>query len=72
MVWNRFWVLQAASASQTGGGGPRSCLSKKKDIRKFLDGIYVSSHGVKEDWEGHLLQTMGKWVEDLGLFPFFL
>ena len=26
----------------------RSCLCKKKDIRKFLDGIYVSSHGVKE------------------------
>ena len=50
----------AASASQGGGGSPRSCLSKKKDIRKFLDGIYVSSHGVKEDWEGHLLQTMGK------------
>merc|ERR1712232_1469857 len=24
----------------------QSCLSKKKDIRKFLDGIYVSSHGV--------------------------
>ena len=27
----------------------QSCLSKKKDIRKFLDGIYVSSHGVKEE-----------------------
>eukprot|EP00439_Symbiodinium_sp_Y106_P000255 s5436_g1.t1 len=27
----------------------QSCLCKKKDIRKFLDGIYVSSHGVKED-----------------------
>jgi len=27
----------------------QSCLSKNKDIRKFLDGIYVSSHGLKED-----------------------
>ena len=27
----------------------QSCLCKKKDIRKFLDGIYVSSHGVKDD-----------------------
>lgn len=26
-----------------------SCLSKNKDIRKFLDGIYVSEHGVMED-----------------------
>eukprot|EP00438_Fugacium_kawagutii_P000949 Skav224460 [mRNA] locus=scaffold1302:106386:115989:+ [translate_table: standard] len=34
----------------TGTCGPQSCLCKKKDIRKFLDGIYVSSHGVKEDW----------------------
>merc|ERR1712107_265190 len=24
----------------------QSCLVKNKDIRKFLDGIYVSSHGV--------------------------
>eukprot|EP00435_Cladocopium_sp_Y103_P030810 s2428_g7.t1 len=27
----------------------QSCLCKKKDIRKFLDGIYVSSHGVIQD-----------------------
>ncbi|CAJ1429194.1 unnamed protein product [Effrenium voratum] len=27
----------------------QSCLCKKKDIRKFLDGIYVSSHGVHEE-----------------------
>merc|ERR1719469_1752255 len=27
----------------------QSCLVKNKDIRKFLDGIYVSSHGVKDD-----------------------
>eukprot|EP00747_Dinoflagellata_sp_TGD_P115887 gnl/TRDRNA2_/TRDRNA2_172254_c0_seq15.p1 gnl/TRDRNA2_/TRDRNA2_172254_c0~~gnl/TRDRNA2_/TRDRNA2_172254_c0_seq15.p1 ORF type:complete len:189 (-),score=57.59 gnl/TRDRNA2_/TRDRNA2_172254_c0_seq15:71-637(-) len=27
----------------------QSCLVKDKDIRKFLDGIYVSSHGIKED-----------------------
>ena len=27
----------------------QSCLVKDKDIRKFLDGIYVSSHGVIED-----------------------
>ena len=27
----------------------QSCLSKNKDIRKFLDGVYVSTHGVKED-----------------------
>merc|ERR1712113_974070 len=26
----------------------QSCLVKDKDIRKFLDGIYVSSHGVIE------------------------
>merc|ERR1712129_582757 len=26
----------------------QSCLCKDKDIRKFLDGIYVSSHGVIE------------------------
>merc|ERR1719281_2118834 len=26
----------------------QSCLVKNKDIRKFLDGIYVSSHGIKE------------------------
>merc|ERR1719245_819726 len=26
----------------------QSCLVKNKDIRKFLDGIYVSSHGVIE------------------------
>merc|ERR1712157_332648 len=25
------------------------CLVKDKDIRKFLDGIYVSSHGMIED-----------------------
>merc|ERR1719203_1693933 len=24
----------------------QSCLVKDKDIRKFLDGVYVSSHGV--------------------------
>merc|ERR1712228_5246 len=24
----------------------QSCLVKNKDIRKFLDGVYVSSHGV--------------------------
>jgi len=24
----------------------QSCLVKNKDIRKFLDGIYVSSHGI--------------------------
>mmetsp|Transcript_4225 Transcript_4225/g.9561 ORF Transcript_4225/g.9561 Transcript_4225/m.9561 type:complete len:189 (+) Transcript_4225:81-647(+) len=27
----------------------QSCLVKNKDIRKFLDGIYVSSHGVIEE-----------------------
>mmetsp|Transcript_39374 Transcript_39374/g.124128 ORF Transcript_39374/g.124128 Transcript_39374/m.124128 type:complete len:187 (+) Transcript_39374:86-646(+) len=27
----------------------QSCLVKNKDIRKFLDGIYVSSHGVAEE-----------------------
>ncbi|CAE8599942.1 unnamed protein product [Polarella glacialis] len=27
----------------------QSCLVKNKDIRKFLDGIYVSSHGTMED-----------------------
>eukprot|EP00931_Biecheleriopsis_adriatica_P055403 TRINITY_DN3274_c0_g2_i1.p2 TRINITY_DN3274_c0_g2~~TRINITY_DN3274_c0_g2_i1.p2 ORF type:complete len:189 (-),score=57.16 TRINITY_DN3274_c0_g2_i1:104-670(-) len=27
----------------------QSCLTKDKDIRKFLDGIYVSSHGTKEE-----------------------
>lgn len=27
----------------------QSCLVKHKDIRKFLDGVYVSSHGVIED-----------------------
>lgn len=27
----------------------QSCLVKHKDIRKFLDGVYVSSHGVVED-----------------------
>merc|ERR1712137_148310 len=27
----------------------QSCLVKDKDIRKFLDGIYVSSHGVCEE-----------------------
>jgi len=27
----------------------QSCLVKDKDIRKFLDGIYVSSHGIIED-----------------------
>jgi len=26
----------------------QSCLCKDKDIRKFLDGVYVSSHGVIE------------------------
>merc|ERR1719445_50240 len=26
----------------------QSCMCKDKDIRKFLDGIYVSSHGVIE------------------------
>merc|ERR1712014_251863 len=26
----------------------QSCLVKNKDIRKFLDGVYVSSHGVIE------------------------
>merc|ERR1712224_995968 len=27
----------------------QSCMAKNKDIRKFLDGIYVSQHGVIED-----------------------
>eukprot|EP00927_Polykrikos_kofoidii_P017365 TRINITY_DN178_c0_g2_i1.p1 TRINITY_DN178_c0_g2~~TRINITY_DN178_c0_g2_i1.p1 ORF type:complete len:212 (-),score=38.70 TRINITY_DN178_c0_g2_i1:85-654(-) len=27
----------------------QSCLVKNKDIRKFLDGVYVSSHGVCEE-----------------------
>merc|ERR1719238_1295080 len=27
----------------------QSCLVKDKDIRKFLDGIYVSSHGTLEE-----------------------
>merc|ERR1711957_976568 len=27
----------------------QSCLVKNKDIRKFLDGIYVSTHGVCEE-----------------------
>jgi len=27
----------------------QSCLVKEKDIRKFLDGIYVSKHGVLEE-----------------------
>mmetsp|Transcript_45419 Transcript_45419/g.128451 ORF Transcript_45419/g.128451 Transcript_45419/m.128451 type:complete len:132 (+) Transcript_45419:2-397(+) len=27
----------------------QSCLVKNKDIRKFLDGIYVSQHGVCEE-----------------------
>mmetsp|Transcript_17691 Transcript_17691/g.39785 ORF Transcript_17691/g.39785 Transcript_17691/m.39785 type:complete len:189 (+) Transcript_17691:67-633(+) len=27
----------------------QSCLVKNKDIRKFLDGVYVSEHGVIED-----------------------
>merc|ERR1719511_441371 len=27
----------------------QSCLVKNKDIRKFLDGIYVSSHGTCEE-----------------------
>jgi len=26
----------------------QSCLTKDKDIRKFLDGIYVTQHGVQE------------------------
>ncbi|CAL1132202.1 unnamed protein product [Cladocopium goreaui] len=35
----------------------QSCLCKKKDIRKFLDGIYVSSHGVIQDmWDGKFLR----------------
>merc|ERR1711865_615136 len=27
----------------------QACLCKDKDIRKFLDGIYVSAHGIMED-----------------------
>merc|ERR1712127_746408 len=27
----------------------QSCLCKNKDIRKFLDGVYVSSHGTIEE-----------------------
>merc|ERR1719237_46461 len=27
----------------------QSCLVKNKDIRKFLDGIYVSTHGICDD-----------------------
>ena len=27
----------------------QSCMVKNKDIRKFLDGIYVSSHGTKDE-----------------------
>merc|ERR1712129_657780 len=26
----------------------QSCMAKNKDIRKFLDGVYVSQHGVME------------------------
>jgi len=29
----------------------QKCAIKKKDIRKFLDGIYVSSKGFREDKE---------------------
>eukprot|EP00434_Breviolum_minutum_P028092 symbB.v1.2.024850.t1/scaffold2376.1/size80753/5 len=45
-------VIQSADIELAGRSAAlihQSCLSKKKDIRKFLDGIYVSSHGVKED-----------------------
>merc|ERR1711865_425491 len=27
----------------------QTCMAKNKDIRKFLDGVYVSSHGVIQD-----------------------
>ena len=45
-------IVSGADIESTGRSAAlihQSCLSKKKDIRKFLDGIYVSSHGVKDD-----------------------
>lgn len=45
-------VVSGADIENTGRSSAlihQSCLSKKKDIRKFLDGIYVSSHGIKDD-----------------------
>mmetsp|Transcript_147457 Transcript_147457/g.209287 ORF Transcript_147457/g.209287 Transcript_147457/m.209287 type:complete len:227 (+) Transcript_147457:272-952(+) len=45
-------VVSGADIELTGQSSAlihQSCLCKKKDIRKFLDGIYVSSHGVKDD-----------------------
>merc|ERR550514_363357 len=44
-------VLTGADIDCTSGSAAlirQSCLVKNKDIRKFLDGIYVSSHGVIE------------------------
>merc|ERR1712100_179799 len=44
-------VLTGADIDATSGSAAlirQSCLVKNKDIRKFLDGIYVSSHGVIE------------------------
>ncbi|CAJ1365991.1 unnamed protein product [Effrenium voratum] len=38
----------------------QSCLCKKKDIRKFLDGIYVSSHGVHEESEVDEIRHSGR------------
>eukprot|EP00440_Ansanella_granifera_P067890 gb/GFBE01073647.1/.p1 GENE.gb/GFBE01073647.1/~~gb/GFBE01073647.1/.p1 ORF type:complete len:166 (+),score=67.62 gb/GFBE01073647.1/:1-498(+) len=45
-------VLSGADIELTGRSAAlihQSCLVKDKDIRKFLDGIYVSSHGAKEE-----------------------
>eukprot|EP00444_Apocalathium_aciculiferum_P010477 CAMPEP_0183389386 /NCGR_PEP_ID=MMETSP0370-20130417/4897_1 /TAXON_ID=268820 /ORGANISM="Peridinium aciculiferum, Strain PAER-2" /LENGTH=156 /DNA_ID=CAMNT_0025568631 /DNA_START=15 /DNA_END=483 /DNA_ORIENTATION=- len=48
----------------------QSCLVKDKDIRKFLDGVYVSSHGTleDEDVEGQpasdLLPAPGRAVQE--------
>merc|ERR1711972_252579 len=41
--------LDIENVSQSAALIHQSCLVKNKDIRKFLDGIYVSEHGTLEE-----------------------
>ena len=47
-------IIQAANIEDAGQSAAlihQSCLVKKKDIRKFLDGIYVASSGTVHELE---------------------
>lgn len=43
------WGIDLEKVSQSAASIQQSCQAKNKDIRKFLDGVYVSKRGVMKD-----------------------